>query len=136
MKIKETRFFAADDIRAELDGKVTCVGLFAHDNIFLLETNKDRENPSKDKPWLTNIAILISSKVDEGEYKTSISIYSPDGTNVSEQGNNIVMKKNGVANLILKLNNLPVIEFGEWRLVFNFECTSEEYKFSIGRIDV
>ena len=62
------RFFLADDMRQEVNGKVTAVGLYA-DNVIVAEMSADDPDPTPERvAGLPSLSILASVSVRPGQH--------------------------------------------------------------------
>ena len=130
------RFFLADDIRQELHGKVTAVGLYS-DNVVLVELPGGGPDPSLAKPAaIASLAILASVSTPAGPHLFNVQLRDAKGAmpfGPFPPRSVISTKDAPASNIILRFQPLPFATFGLMHLTLQVDDASFEFTFEIRR---
>lgn len=130
------RFYLAEDIRQESDGKQSLLGLYADDRI-TLGLNPGVPEPSLSEPAMfEGFAILCVLDQAFGQYTLDVRMTSPSGaTIVHQRGGGVAAKIVGTLSFGAKFKPFPVSEFGEYTYTVTVDGTEYEYKFKVAKAD-
>ena len=138
-KATAVRFFLADDMRHEVSGKVTAVGLYA-DNVIVAEMSKNDPDPTPERMVaLPGVSILASVSIRPGEHHYKLEF---DGSSVVPPLRETTTKRVGTpltgetTNLIMRFQPLPFTRFGIARVVLWVDGEAFSYSFEIRRRNV
>lgn len=132
---KRVRFFIADDIRNE-GFKPMIIGLLT-DDIVGIEIPAEQPEPSTEAPIMLQSLAILTTFIDcKGPYKTSISLYQPNGTALFENQDVDAGQAAGKSNInfIAKFMPFGIPEFGLYKFVIKLDRKKYEYKFTINRM--
>jgi hypothetical protein len=132
------RFFLADDVRQEIQGKVTMVGLYA-DNIVVAEMPPDHRNPSVRVPAaIPRVAILASVSIAQGEhrYRMELDRSSVTRQKIDAKTATLISERPGESiNLIMRLAPLLFVRFGTVKVLLYVDDQPYPFDFEIRRRD-
>lgn len=132
----QVRFFLADDMRREVGGKVTAVGLYA-DNVIVAEMLPSGPDPTPERLGVVpSIAVLanISAAPGEHRYKLEIDSSSAVPTIMEQQTVTLVTPESGgTVNLIMPFSPFLFTRFGMVHLVLRVDGLPYRYSFEIRR---
>lgn len=130
------RFFLADDVRQEINGKVSAVGLYP-DNVVIAEMSGGTSAPSPTNlGFLPAISVLANVTIEPGEHRYQMTI---DPTSVMPKvltgpGSTLVTPKYGDSvNLIMRLPSLPFTGYGMVHVVLTTDTDRHVFSFEIRR---
>src|SRR6267378_1931191 len=113
-----SRFLIADDVREEINKKVSIVGAFTGDEIQVLGVKLGKLEPGHAFP----LALLAVFKGGEGTFDIQFAIITPSNKETKfDQTLKLEMKSGSPANVILKFPLFPLSEFGEYQFVLSFD---------------
>lgn len=129
-------FFLADDIRLELDGKVTAVGLYPDRNIVAIVL-PDTPDPSINSPIaIDSISLLINVGNLEGEHEIEIEFVPASGVvdgKVSFVRKFLFPSLHTSANLVSRFRPLLIGSFGVKKLLVRIDEETHEFAFTVSR---
>lgn len=134
------RFFVADDMRQEHNGKVTAVGLYP-DDVIVAEMPPSVPDPTPEfMAQLPGVSILASAIVPPGEHQYQFEIdpssILPPMKESSGSARNIGTTRIGESvNLIMRLAPLPIVGFGMVTVAIHVDGIPFRYSFEIRRKD-
>jgi hypothetical protein len=130
------RFYLADDMRQEVGGKVTAVGLYT-DNVIVAEMLPDDPDPSDERlAAVGGISILANVSTSPGEHKYQLEI---DPSSVVPQIAQASSSHDGKSlagesmNLIMRIAPLPFKSFGMVHVVLRIDGSPHRFSFEIRR---
>jgi len=112
---KKTNFLVADDVRQEASGKAIIIGYYSGENV-VFSLSKDIEINEQHPMAYPSLCFLWVFTDGEGEFSINTSITYPDGSIHNALTKTINKKRDGAANLLIKLSPFVTHIFGE------FEC--------------
>ena len=130
-------FYIAEEIRPELDGKVTAVGLFT-DHKVMVTLPADEPNPTAEAPIaLKSVSLLfnisnflgkILVKIDVENNGVRRSILKPTENNLTEIGKSV--------NMVISMSPCIVNDFGSRNLIVDIDDSEYLFSYEVNRIDV
>ena len=113
-------FLVCEDVREEVNNKLTIVGVFQNDSIVL---QKDIVIPS--------LMVVLFARGGEGSCETRVSITDPNGQTVIESPKQtVVLEKNNV-HLAAVRALAPHLTVGQYKIKFFFDDESIERSFEV-----
>ena len=130
------RFYLADDMRQEVGGKVTAVGLYA-DNVIVAEMSPDDPDPTANQvAAVGGISILANVSTSPGDHKYQLEI---DPSSVvpplaqSPSSHVGTQRAGDTTNLIMRLAPLPFTRYGMVHVVLRIDGEPHRFSFEIRR---
>ena len=130
-------FYIAEEIRPELDGKVTAVGLFT-DNKVMVTLPANEPNPTAEAPIaLKSVSLLfnisnflgkILVKIDVESNGIRRSILKPTENDLTEIGKSV--------NMVINMSPCIVTDFGIRNLIVDIDDSEYLFSYEVNRIDV
>ena len=130
------RFYLADDMRQEVGGKVTAVGLYA-DNVIVAEMSPNDPDPTAEQlAALGGVSILASVSMSPGEHECQFeiepsSVVPPLALAQSDKFS--TSRADETVNMIMRLAPLPFTRFGMVHLVLRVDGNPHSFSFEIRR---
>lgn len=124
----KVNFLIAEEVRPEVNGKMTILGLFAGDIILLVKGARP-EGVAADTPvGLERLAILVIIGETEGEHKFKGKLVEPSGELYKSELalGEATLKKGFNHTIIVELKPFIVKQEG----IFNFEFFVDDQKFT------
>jgi hypothetical protein len=126
-------FFIADDIRIEQGGKPSLLGFYA-DNIILVRMPKKSKDPTKDRPiGIGSFAILANFVGVKGTHDVEMELFGPGGPSLLKTGKGKLSSVTENLNFISQFRPLPVVGFGQYKVVIMLDQESFAFTFDIRR---
>lgn len=129
------RFFLADDLRQEVGGKVSAIGLYS-DDVIVLQLPTEEPAPTVEKPiGFEGICVLISLSGLVGTRECNFELLGPTGTPILRAAPASVdfpTAANSV-NLISKFRPFICTQFGKFKFAARIGEHRFEYEFEIRR---
>ena len=121
-------FLVCEEVRAELNNKITVIGLYAADVIIMLKENRPEGIPLDAPAGLDRLTILVTiSEATEGELDLRGNLINPTGE-FDQEGMTLGKANaiNGIANsVVIEMKPFIVKETG----IFKFELFVNEESF-------
>lgn len=130
MKIK---FLVAEEIRPEVGGKLTILGLMPDDTL-LMTSSRPADAPPEVPNGLERLAFLLSvSDLPEGEHKFKGQIFNPSGEpyNPETSFGEGTVEKGTSRSIIIDIKPFIVKNFGSYRLDFYVDGSVSSFPFEI-----
>lgn len=137
-----TKFYLADDIRADNPAKPMIFGLYADDTLKVVMQAK-KAGPTREAPIVfQSLAILVSFIDCKGSFDAEVYLYQPNGNPLIDnkleeplQSEKSQHTDRSNISFIVKFIPFSVPEFGTYRFVIKLDGNPFEYKFKIDRLD-
>lgn len=132
------RFFLADDVRQEVHGKVTVVGLYA-DNVVVAEMSPGHRKPSEKVPAaIPGVSLLASVSIAPGEhrYRMEIDRSSVTPQMIDAKTTTLMSARPGESiNLIMRFAPLVFVRFGMVHVLLHVDDQPYQFSFEVRRGD-
>jgi hypothetical protein len=138
--VPESRFYLADDIRLEADGKVSAIGLYADLAVVAL-MRPGQPEPSEATPLVFDgFTCLFSISGLAGKHKVAVE-YHDDGGMLRALGEQVLPIDQEIdfldparsANLLLRLRPYFTTAFGMKRVTLSIDGVKKEFTFEVRR---
>lgn len=127
---EKTIFLVCEDVRQEINDKISLQGVFGGRTISLDDSVKPAIAGAD---WLmSSLAFYICFNDGEGEYISEFQLINPDGKNILETQDTkreIIINKYG-ANYIFRINGFP-IKIGTYKIVLLLDGKDYRETFSV-----
>jgi hypothetical protein len=130
-------FYIAEEIRPELDGKVTAVGVFT-DHKVMVTLPADELSPTLEAPIaLKSVSLLFNIsnffgknlvKIDVETNGIRRTILKPTENNLTEVGKSV--------NMVITMSPCIVTEFGVRNLIVTIDDNEYLFSYEVNRIDI
>ncbi len=126
------KFFVSDDLREEANGKITIVGLFVDDRIFVLPLPASAPAlPQGYVAALNQLCLTCILVGGQGSYSVKTAITTPSGKKFVEQKIDQTFDPNKTATIGIRGNNILFPEFGKYKVDFTVGRKVYDYKFEL-----
>jgi hypothetical protein len=115
---KNVRFLVSDDLREETNGKMTVIGLYADDKIWVLPSPIGMAPPQGFVAALPQLCIGCIFLDGSGRYDVKALITSPSGTKMVDQIFDQTFISGQTSTIGIRGNNLLFPEFGKYKCEF------------------
>lgn len=134
----QCRWYLADEVRLEIGGKVTIIGLFPDDSV-VLEMPPDEPDPTPGQPVaIEGLTVLCIVRGFEGRHQFELALWGGDPARAVVR--EVTMETNSpeaTLNLVSKFRPMFVESFGD--KTFRLSCEElgfvSEFKFKLSRRD-
>ena len=128
------KFYLAEDIRSEVDGKQSVLGLYPYDMVALGLVPGTPE-PSAETPIVfEGLCILCVFNDTFGEYSLDLTLKAPnDAILAHSTGTKAVAKTRGTMSFAIKLRPISLPMFGRYSYVLHLDGKPFEYFFDVTR---
>lgn len=128
----KAKFYLCDDVREEALGKMTLVGLFADDKVFVHLQNGMPAPPPGAVALIGHIAIACVLFDGEGSFPVHADLFRPSGQQVGYlSAPQLTFKTGTTATFVLKGPNFPVHEYGKYSCKVFVDTTVFPFDFEI-----
>lgn len=133
MKVK---FLLAEEVRPELSGKQTVIGLFADDVLIVGDPSQPKEALSSEIPFgIDRLTFLINvTDAEEGPYQFKARILDPSGQDHGPEiilGDAVMIEKGTSKTFILEAKPFMIKEKGVYQYVFLANDKPYSFPFEI-----
>lgn len=123
--------YLTEDIRAEMDGRVSLIGFYPGDVVFL-NLPATAPDPTPDSAvGVSSVAILLTlTNVTQPE-EIELELIAPNGAVITQGSGTVAVGE--ASNLISRFRPFAVSSFGEWTWAVKGPTIDIEYKFRVLR---
>lgn len=131
-----SKFLIADQIRSEIGGKHTILGLYPGDKLNLEKFDLPIRDANDGKEMTVTVTeslhVFLVFKGGLGKFNSTITILTPSGKTLAKsKEREVELKKNQDLVMTLGVAPFPVPELGEYKCMFALGNKEYTYSFSV-----
>lgn len=132
----DCKFFLADDIRLEQNGKSTLIGFYP-DDVLVLQLPKSAPDPTpQERTGISSLTVMASFPNAKGSKEAQVALTGPSNVEILRSDKKTLVADAKSLNLIFRFSPMQIVGFGMYEFSITLDKVQYNYKFEVRRGEI